>query len=90
MGKNTKFLTTSGVGDAGVVDGRHITSTRTTRALCKCEKAPNLRMEEISWLPFVDTYRTFCLAPGLKANEPLLGILELTHLMRLRVLAESY
>jgi hypothetical protein len=33
-----------------------------------------------SW-PFVDTYRTFCLAPGPEAKELLLGVQQLTHLL---------
>ena len=33
------------------------------------------------WLPFVDTYRTFCLAPGPEAKELLLGVQQLTHLL---------
>ena len=36
------------------------------------------------WLPFVDTYRTFCLAPGPEAKELLLGVQQLTHLLALR------
>jgi hypothetical protein len=31
------------------------------------------------WLPFVDTHRTFCLAP--EAKELLLGVQQLTHLL---------
>jgi hypothetical protein len=33
-----------------------------------------------SWLPFVDKYRTFCLAPGPAAKEILLGIHRFTPL----------
>ena len=33
------------------------------------------------WLPFVDTYRTFCLAPGPEAKELLLGVQQLTYLL---------
>jgi hypothetical protein len=36
------------------------------------------------WLPFVDTYRTFCLAPGPEAKELLLGVQQLTHLLASR------
>src|SRR5438876_859189 len=32
-----------------------------------------------NWLLFVDTYRTFCPAPGPEARELLLGIQEITH-----------
>jgi chromosome segregation ATPase len=36
------------------------------------------------WLPFVDTYRTFCLAPGPEAKEILPGIQRFTPLSALR------
>jgi hypothetical protein len=39
-----------------------------------------LKTQEKIWLPFVDTYRTFCLAPGPEAKELLLGVQQLTHL----------
>jgi hypothetical protein len=32
------------------------------------------------WLPFVDRYRTFCLAPAPEAKETLLGIQQFTRL----------
>ena len=35
------------------------------------------------WLPFVDTYRTFCLAPGPEAKELLLGVQQFAHLLAL-------
>jgi len=36
------------------------------------------------WLPFVDTYRIFCLAPGPYAKEILLGIQKFTPRSALR------
>jgi hypothetical protein len=41
------------------------------------------------WLPFVDTYRTFCLAPGPEAKELLLGVQQLTHLLAPRHCART-
>ena len=40
-----------------------------------------LKTQEKIWLPFVDMYRTFCLAPGPEAKQLLLGVQQLTHLV---------
>jgi len=42
------------------------------------------RVKKEEWLPFVDTYRTFCFAPGPKAKEILLGIQQFTPRSALR------
>ena len=42
-------------------------------------KHPYRLTKKRKWLPFVDTYRTFCLAPGPEAKDLLLGVKKLTH-----------
>jgi hypothetical protein len=47
-------------------------------------KMERAETEDEEWLPFIDAYRTFCLAPDPKAKELLGGIQQFTHLLSQR------
>jgi len=57
-----------------------------TNAVCREKKrgivSPESTFEK--WLPFVDTYRTFCTTPGHEAKELLLGAQQLTDFLAVR------